>query len=410
MLNMSRVGNIGEAQSPCATFVMEGDGQETGATGSQEKAEALQIESLQATAQQPVLQHKAQPETDVSGTGEKLVLLADDIVVVEEVLGLNVEETVVVAALQEVASGGEEDAKSKRGKEEEKEGMQEQDHEEEEEVLEYVKEEEQDDQDQKCRKRWKSRRKGRVGRRRRSKRSVGGGGTGGDGGAETEDGRVGEGVDRGERGGAGATGCIRAGGGSRGGGKMGVEGDGVIAGRIGTEEQEEEELEQELKGQEEENKKKEQEEQEQKNEEQKQKGQGVRWMEQLLELMVKQEKKVQLESGLCAGLTPLEALEALQVELQPVNKQASWEHYQLKLRIYKRRLHYLEERSALIQGIPGFWAKSVSFMLVMEGSRGGWAWAREDKLRDISRSTGVECRKTPLLRTGTRKPYAIQRS
>ncbi|XP_053749640.1 testis-specific Y-encoded protein 3-like, partial [Panthera pardus] len=53
-----------------------------------------------------------------------------------------------------------------------------------------------------------------------------------------------------------------------------------------------------------------------------------------------------------------EALEALQIELQPVNKQASREHARLKLRMWQRRQRHLQQRSALIQGIRGFWAKA----------------------------------------------------
>ncbi|XP_053749567.1 testis-specific Y-encoded protein 3-like, partial [Panthera pardus] len=53
-----------------------------------------------------------------------------------------------------------------------------------------------------------------------------------------------------------------------------------------------------------------------------------------------------------------EALEALQIELQPVNKQASREHARLKLRMWQRRQRHLQQRGALIQGIRGFWAKA----------------------------------------------------
>ncbi|XP_045852748.1 testis-specific Y-encoded protein 3-like [Meles meles] len=55
---------------------------------------------------------------------------------------------------------------------------------------------------------------------------------------------------------------------------------------------------------------------------------------------------------------PLQALEALQSELEPMNKDASRAYSGLKLRFCQRRRHHLDPRSALIRGIPGFWAKA----------------------------------------------------
>lgn len=103
------------------------------------------------------------------------------------------------------------------------------------------------------------------------------------------------------------------------------------------------------------------------NEAQEQTEQECRWAERAQALQGKQGEKGQLGAGLRPCLTPLEALEALQRELIPLNDQASREHSRLKLRIDLRRRYHLEKRSALIQGIPGFWAKAVSFMLVKEG-------------------------------------------
>ncbi|XP_044768142.1 testis-specific Y-encoded protein 3-like, partial [Neomonachus schauinslandi] len=53
-----------------------------------------------------------------------------------------------------------------------------------------------------------------------------------------------------------------------------------------------------------------------------------------------------------------EALEALQSEMEPVNKQASRSYSRLKLRFHQRWQHHLEHQSALIRGIAGFWAKA----------------------------------------------------
>ncbi|XP_035581844.1 testis-specific Y-encoded protein 3-like [Zalophus californianus] len=54
----------------------------------------------------------------------------------------------------------------------------------------------------------------------------------------------------------------------------------------------------------------------------------------------------------------LEALEALQSELERMKKQASRSYSGLRLRFCRRRQRPLEHRSALIRGIPGFWAKA----------------------------------------------------
>lgn len=63
------------------------------------------------------------------------------------------------------------------------------------------------------------------------------------------------------------------------------------------------------------------------------------------------------------GHSPLEALAALQLEMEPVNKQARRTQYRLKLRITKRCEPYLELRRTIIQDIHGFWATVVSLML-----------------------------------------------
>ncbi|XP_058570911.1 testis-specific Y-encoded protein 3-like [Neofelis nebulosa] len=130
--------------------------------------------------------------------------------------------------------------------------------------------------------------------------------------------------------------------------------------QLQTEEEEEQEkgaLEEQQQGEEEVEGKEDKEEREE-EEEQKPSEQEGRWVEEAQELQVKQQKKERVESGLRPCPSPLEALEALQIELQPVNKQASREHAPLQLRMWQRRQRHLEQRSALIQGIRGFWAKA----------------------------------------------------
>ncbi|XP_040325045.1 LOW QUALITY PROTEIN: testis-specific Y-encoded-like protein 4, partial [Herpailurus yagouaroundi] len=132
------------------------------------------------------------------------------------------------------------------------------------------------------------------------------------------------------RGGAGATGFTRRAGGGRGKAGKGGEGrDGAGARRAGAEELEKEE---------------------------------PKWKEQdgwclgnAQELPVKQEEETQRSASLHPFLS---LLEALQTEVQPLNTYASREHARLKLRMWQRRQRHLEQRSALIQGIRGFWAKA----------------------------------------------------
>ena len=61
----------------------------------------------------------------------------------------------------------------------------------------------------------------------------------------------------------------------------------------------------------------------------------------------------------------LEALVALQLELDPVNKKAQRAHARLKHKNCQRRRVHLEHRSAIIQGIPGFWVEVVSLGVVL---------------------------------------------
>lgn len=82
----------------------------------------------------------------------------------------------------------------------------------------------------------------------------------------------------------------------------------------------------------------------------------------------KEEKLVEPEQALAGrnrscGRSPLEALEALQLEMEPMNKQARRAQCRLQLRISKRWKHYLELRGNILQDIHGFWATVVSLML-----------------------------------------------
>ncbi|XP_058570903.1 testis-specific Y-encoded protein 3-like [Neofelis nebulosa] len=314
MLRDSCFRNTGDARRPHAAFDREGGGRETrarGDTGRPAAPEVPQAEGLQATSEQPVQEGQARPERQVGGPSEISVPLVHDIMAVEALWGLVEEEVEVPAA--------EEDTRS------------------------------------------------------RSQRLEGGRAAE----AQAEGGRAeGGGVGGNERGGAGAPGCTSGrgrGGGGIGGGSGrgrgpgggaggGREGVGAIQGRaeLQTEEEEEQEkgaLEEQQQGEEEEEGKEDKEEREE-EEEQKPSEQEGRWVEEAQELQVKQQKKERVESGLRPCPSPLEALEALQIELQPVNKQASREHARLQLRMWQRRQRHLEQRSALIQGIRGFWAKA----------------------------------------------------
>ncbi|XP_058571020.1 testis-specific Y-encoded protein 3-like [Neofelis nebulosa] len=94
---------------------------------------------------------------------------------------------------------------------------------------------------------------------------------------------------------------------------------------------------------------------EQEKEEPKWKEQGGWCLANARELQVKQEEETQMSASLHPFLS---LLEALQTEVQPLNTHASREDSQLKPSIWQRRQRHLQQRSALIQGIRGFWAKA----------------------------------------------------
>ncbi|XP_042782736.1 testis-specific Y-encoded protein 3-like [Panthera leo] len=348
MLRDSCFRNTGDARRPHAAFDRERGGRETrarGDTGSPAGPEVPQAEGLQATSEQPVQEGQARPERQVGGPSEISVPLVHDIVAVEALWGL-AEEEVEVAAAEEDAPGEEGHEQRKKGEEDE----------EQEPGKEKVQVHEEEDL------------KGAAEAQAEGGRAEGGGVGGNERGGAGAAGYTsrrggGQGAGRGGGGGGigGGSGRGRGPGGGAGGGREGVR---AIKGRaeLQTEEEEEQEkeaLEEQQQGEEEVEGKEDKEEREE--EEQKPSEQEGRWVEEAQQLQVKQDKKEQVESGLRPCPSPLEALEALaalQIELQPVNKQASREHARLKLRMWQRRQRHLQQRGALIQGIRGFWAKA----------------------------------------------------
>ncbi|XP_032331266.1 testis-specific Y-encoded protein 1-like isoform X3 [Camelus ferus] len=59
------------------------------------------------------------------------------------------------------------------------------------------------------------------------------------------------------------------------------------------------------------------------------------------------------------SLSPLEALGALQLEMSAVNAQANRAYLRLKRRVRRMQEPRLDRRRAIIQDIPGFWAKAI---------------------------------------------------
>ncbi|XP_032331268.1 testis-specific Y-encoded protein 4-like isoform X4 [Camelus ferus] len=106
------------------------------------------------------------------------------------------------------------------------------------------------------------------------------------------------------------------------------------------------------------------------------------------------------------SLSPLEALGALQLEMSAVNAQANRAYLRLKRRVRRMQEPRLDRRRAIIQDIPGFWAKAIvshpqlsalisdqdedvlSYMITLEASSGGrdepslfsccWAWQAQE--------------------------------
>lgn len=73
-----------------------------------------------------------------------------------------------------------------------------------------------------------------------------------------------------------------------------------------------------------------------------------------------EQQREEIASGALLQHSSLQGLQALQLEMEPVNNQASRAFCRFKLRMKQRLRFHLEKRSTIIQGIPGFWAKTVS--------------------------------------------------
>ncbi|XP_070258731.1 testis-specific Y-encoded protein 1-like, partial [Myotis yumanensis] len=73
-----------------------------------------------------------------------------------------------------------------------------------------------------------------------------------------------------------------------------------------------------------------------------------------------QQEPAQSGSGGKCTWSPLEVLQALQLEMEPVNEQASRAFSRLRRRTWQRRKPYFELRSLNIGHIPGFWPTAVS--------------------------------------------------
>ncbi|XP_042782735.1 testis-specific Y-encoded protein 1-like [Panthera leo] len=295
---------------------MEGGSQETRARGHTvflDATEAPHDDGVGARMPRSAQEYPVRRETEVSGRREDLKLLVDNIISVAELLGL-VEEGVEAAATEIHVLADEKDDQRKHEEDEGQAG--EQDNYVEEGQEEEEEEEDEEEQDHK-----------RTGGLTKGAEREGGGS-----GAE----RLGGGWGRVKgscgagSGGAGATGFTRRAAGGRGKAGKGGEGrDGAGARRAGAEEQEKEEP--------------------------KWKEQGGWCLGNAQELHVKQEEETQMSASLHPFLS---LLEALQTEVQPLNTHASREDSQLKPSIWQRRQRHLQQRSALIQGIRGFWAKA----------------------------------------------------
>ncbi|XP_045394920.1 testis-specific Y-encoded protein 3-like [Lemur catta] len=75
------------------------------------------------------------------------------------------------------------------------------------------------------------------------------------------------------------------------------------------------------------------------------------------------EDSSQAQAGRCvsASSSPLEALELLELELSTANAADSKVFARLKLKLRQRQKAYLERRRAIIQAIPGFWARAIVY-------------------------------------------------
>lgn len=65
----------------------------------------------------------------------------------------------------------------------------------------------------------------------------------------------------------------------------------------------------------------------------------------------------------------LQALESIQMNLEAVNIKAGKAFLRLKRKFIQMRRPFLERRDLIIQHIPGFWVKAVSFSLILMGHK-----------------------------------------
>ncbi|XP_071069527.1 testis-specific Y-encoded protein 2-like [Dasypus novemcinctus] len=73
----------------------------------------------------------------------------------------------------------------------------------------------------------------------------------------------------------------------------------------------------------------------------------------------KQNRQARPERGPTSTRPSLEQLLALQLDLEPVNAEASRAFFRLKRTLWQRRKKHMDNRKAVIQGIPGFWVKAI---------------------------------------------------
>lgn len=65
----------------------------------------------------------------------------------------------------------------------------------------------------------------------------------------------------------------------------------------------------------------------------------------------------------------LQALESIQMDLEAVNIKAGKAFLRLKRKFIQMRRPFLERRDLIIQHIPGFWVKAVSFSSILMGQK-----------------------------------------
>uniref|UniRef100_A0A4X1V3B2 Uncharacterized protein n=1 Tax=Sus scrofa TaxID=9823 RepID=A0A4X1V3B2_PIG len=85
--------------------------------------------------------------------------------------------------------------------------------------------------------------------------------------------------------------------------------------------------------------------------------------------------------------SPLEALKALQFELEPVNKQASQAFSRLKLRTWQRRKPHLEQRSTTIQGISAVCEPSQMLAMMSDQDKDMLRYMTNLKVEELRQPT-----------------------